>query len=570
MDVGSEKKCLERRLGLTGDIEADIGQLSPGQGQTLSQNIKRTNTVKSISFLVRDILMPILNNISDIFMIIFLWSREDKSFAYMTLALFYLPTIFLFVHFLLHFKKRNHFILKLLIFPVIGPAVDWIINIYLLLRRKKIQPELDEETKKFLDIIRVVNGVIESSLQLTWTMVLICLEVSPLPWADMTIVRDILGNTFPVPVSTLSLLFSVISIINQLSFYWRTFGVRRTRRTRKVEEVEEEGEDISCLFLVYPIVLTHLVFRVGVLALVSLFANIYSVSLLGLGLVSYSLLRLTRTCHEVDSVLGEAVASLANSIVLIPTSRDQTSHNLYFIHDTITNIFMMAFIISIQIINFDYNKPLFIRPDALIISHDGFIIFIFILVASFILHYLVRIIFFCSNQRSPKKKLFKMKVKATKVNIAKALLFLVNLGLVVATVILAAMSFYLSPGSSPPASTAGHCGIWLQSAVNKSNIAPISCDQTASIDNYLQSFSMETFLNDSDCFGRPFVPSSRTFYDFDLSEEDEKTVVAEDHWSLQEELSSPAVLIFLCFMLAISLSWILILTRSHLRKIIKC
>lgn len=329
-------------------------------------------------------------------------------------------------------------------------------------------------------------------------------------------------------------------------------------------------EEISCQFLVYPIVSTHLVFRVGVLALVSLFANIYSVSLLGLSLVSYSLIRLTRTCHETDSVLGEAVASLANSIVLIPTSRDQSSHNLYFIHDTLTNVFMMAFIITIQIINFDYNSPLFIRPDALIISHDGFIIFIFVLVGVFCLNYVARIIYFCCNQSSPKTKLFKMKVKATKVNIAKALLFLVNLGMLVTTVTLAVMSFYLSPSQAPPTSAGGDCGIWLQSAANKSNIAPVSCEK---IDNYLQYFSMETFLNDTDCFGRPFVPSSRAFHDLDSSEEDKNTPVVEEEeepWSLSEDLGSPAVIVFLCFMLSTSLSWILILIRSHLRKILKC
>ena len=565
MEGGTEKKCLERRLGLTGDLEADIENLSPGQGLTLSENIKRTHRINSISFLVRDILMPLLNNISDILMIIFLWRREDKTFAYMTLALFYLPTIFLIVHFILHFKKRNHFILKLLLFPLVGPAVDWIINIYLLLRRKKT--DLDEESQKFLDIIKVVNGVIESSLQLTWTLVLICLEVSPLPWVDMTMMRDILGNTFPLPVSSLSLLFSVFSILSQLTFYWRTFGLRR--RKRKVEE--EEGET-SCLFLVYPIVLTHLVFRVGVLALVSLFANIYSVSLLGVSLVTYSLLRLTRTCHEADSVLGEAVASLANSIVMIPTSREHRAHNLYFIHDTITNVFMMAFIIGIQIINFDYNNPLFIRPDALIISHDDFVIFIFILVSVICLNYLTRVIFFCSNQRTPKKTLFKMKVKATKVNVAKALLSLVNLGLVVATVILAVMSFYLSPAQPPPASAGGggNCGLWLQSAENKSNIAPISCGQAAGIEKYLQHFSLETFLNDSDCFGRTWTPSSRTFYDLDLSQEEKKVGELEKEWSLRNELSSPAVMIFLCFMLSLSLSWLLILIRSHLRKILTC
>ena len=560
--TSGDKKCLERRLGLTGDIEADLENLSPVQGKTLSQNVERTNRINLISFLVRDILMPIFNNISDISMIIFLWRREDKIFAYMTLALFYLPTVFLLVHYATHFRKTNLFAPKLLVFSLVGPSVDWIINISLIVRGKT-PADFDDKTKRFLDIIKVVNGVIESSFQLVWTVVLICLEVSPLPWADMTMVKDILGNTFPLPVSSLSLIFSVISIVNQLTFYWRNFGLRRKNNAKKGPE---DVGDVSGTFLVYPIVVTHLVFRVGVLAIVSLFSNIYSVTLLGLSLISYSIIRMTRTCHEQDSVLGEAVASLANSLLLIPTSTDHRSHNLYLLHDGITNVFMMTFIISIQIINFDYDNPLFVRPNTLIISHRLFIIFIFTLVTFFSLNYLLRFIFFYINQNCEKKGFWKRKMKLTKLNIAKALLFLVNLSQVLAILILALVSLLTQPVEET-VSGSGECGMWIQSARDKSHFLPLSCD-SHNLEFFTQVLSPDTLLNQTDCLPKVFLPSSssRTLYEHvDVPQDDITTL--EEESLISQTINNPTAIICISLTGSIVLLWTLILWRSRISKL---
>ena len=563
------RKCVERRLGLTGDIQADMSALSPEQGRTLRQNVERTRRVRLISSTLRDILLPIFNNISDVLMIIFLWRKHDKTFAYMTLALFYLPTIFLLAHFASHFRKANHFLAKLSIFSLLGPSMDWILNIFLLVRGKT-PAEFDGKTKNFLDIIKVVNGVIESSLQLVWTTVLICLEVIPLPWKDMTHIPDILGNTFPLPVSCLSLLFSVLCIVSQLTFYWRNFGLRRKRTGQKSCGDTAEG-NVSGSCLVYPLVATHLVFRVGVLALVSIFANIYSVSLLGINLISYSLIRLTRTCQEQDSVLGEAVASLANSLLLIPTSTDQRSHNLYVIHDAVTNVFMFGFLISIQIINFDYNKPLFIRPNTLVISHSVFIIIILSLVVAFCLNYLCRIMFFFANQRCEKKAFWKIKIKFTKMNILKALLVLVNFSLLVTAFVLATVSYLLNTNKNLPAvpavSAGEECGVWLQSATNKTKIAPVSCEESTRLQYYMKYSSLATLLNETDCLANTLSPQSRTLYDeLDLSHTDDK---AEEEWTGSDEIKFPTSIIFLCFMLSLSMSWFIILMRSYIRKLLR-
>ena len=156
-------------------------------------------------------------------------------------------------------------------------------------------------------------------------------------------------------------------------------------------------------------------------------------------------------------------------------------------------------------------------------------------------------------------------------NILKALLVLVNFSLLVTAFVLATVSYLLNTNKNLPAvpavSAGEECGVWLQSATNKTKIAPVSCEESTRLQYYMKYSTLATLLNETDCLANTLSPQSRTLYDeLDLPHTDDK---AEEEWTGSDEIKFPTSIIFLCFMLSLSMSWFIILMRSYIRKLLR-
>jgi len=432
----NKKSSLKRELGLTGDIDVDVERFGKN-GRKLSEINKRNKSVEKAENILLDIVFPACDNVTDVLMVVGLYTMPSyRTFSYWTMGLLYLPTIFLVIHYFLNLTKKRRWYVELPFLILLGPAVDWMIYLARLVKGKR-NMVVDKELDKFLYIAKIVNGVIEASLQLIWTLLLISIKVRPLPWSEMTQIPDLVGNTIPVPASTLSIIFSVISIIKSLAFFWNKYGVARSDGT--------VSEDTRYRFLVPLILVTTMVFRLGCLVIFAVYLNIYTMAILGLSLVTFNLLRLFRTCFEDSCALGETVSGFANSILPTPSSTDQRSHNLYLLHDLVTSSIYLCFLIIIQILNLNYSQPYYKRLDNLIIGHNEFLVMIGVIITIMIVHCVFRFIFYIGNlntsDRKPKlKKSKKLSIKVTKILIFKVIASLVLLLLMVSSLALTIVS----------------------------------------------------------------------------------------------------------------------------------
>jgi len=432
----NKKSSLKRELGLTGDIDVDVERFGKN-GRKLSEIHKRNKSLEKAESILLDIIFPACDNVTDVLMVVGLYTIPSyRTFSFWTMGLLYLPTVFLVIHYLLNLAKKRRWYVELPVLILFGPAVDWIIYLARLVKGKP-DIEVDKDVDKFLYIAKIVNGVIEASLQLIWTLLLISIKVRPLPWSEMTQIPDLVGNSIPVPASTLSLIFSTISIIKSLGFFWNKYGVARSDETN--------SEDTRYRFLVPLILATTMVFRLGCLVIFAVYLNIYTMAILGLSLVTFNLLRLFRTCFEDSCALGETVSGFANSILPTPSSTDQRSHNLYLLHDLVTSSIYLCFLIIIQILNLNYSQPYYKRLENLIIGHSEFLVVIAVILSIMIVHCILRFIFYIGNLNAPNKKpklkmSKRLSIKVTKILIVKVIASLVLLLLMVSSLALLIVS----------------------------------------------------------------------------------------------------------------------------------
>merc|ERR1719187_130193 len=254
----NKKSSLKRELGLTGDIDVDVERFGKN-GRKLSEIHKRNKSLEKAENIVLDIVFPACDNVTDVLMVVGLYTIPSyQTFSYWTMGLLYLPTVFLVIHYFLNLAKKRRWYVELPSLIMFGPAVDWIIYLTRLVKGKP-DIEVDKEVDKFLYIAKIVNGVIEASLQLIWTLLLISIKVRPLPWSEMTHIPDLVGNSLPVPASTLSIIFSCISIIKSLAYFWNKYGVARSDTNIT--------ETTRCRLLVPPILATSMIFRLGCLVI---------------------------------------------------------------------------------------------------------------------------------------------------------------------------------------------------------------------------------------------------------------------------------------------------------------
>jgi len=504
MEVATKRKGLERVLGLTGDIEVDIERFGKN-GRKISQSHRRSQTITSIERVVLDILLPACDNVSDGLLVTALYTRDStRVFSYWTLGLLYLPTLFLVVHYLFKLTKRRRWYLELSFVIGFGPAIDWLISLIKLVRGEKDNQE-DRELDKFIYIAKIVNGVIEASLQLIWTILLVSIGVNPIPWTDMTHIPDLLGNTIPFPASTVSLVFSSISIIKNMAYFWTNYGIVRPPGGLP------EGARAS--FLVAPILITSLVFRLGCLVMCAVYLNIYTMAVLGLSLVTYNIIRLFRPCFDESSVLGEAVSGFANSLLPTPSSTDQRSHNLYLLHDLVTSSMMMCFLVIIQILNLDYNQPVYTRPSTLIIGHIHFLVFISVIIITMAINCLFRVVFYLVNKNYTRNKETenksnwkKMKIKLTKIFIIKmTAVFVLGLLMIVSLALVAVSSIVTTKKVVPDGylheSTeilGSNCQVKFEPGIEFLSITSITCQSVE--DTTLIYFPAKNLLNNTGCF----------------------------------------------------------------------
>jgi len=502
LQMNNNKSSLKRELGLTGDIELDIERFGKN-GRKISEQHKRSKSLETIQHIIMDIIVPACDNVTDILMVIGLYNIPSfRVFSFWTIGLLYLPTFFLVIHFILNFRERSRWWAELIFLILFGPAIDWMTYLVRFIKKnqKNIQEPPDPNVDKFLFIAKIVNGVIEASLQLIWTVLLISIQVKPLPWTDLTHIPDLVGNTVPIPVSTLSIVFSVISIIKSLAYFWNNYGVAR-----------HDGSiptDIKGGFLVLPILFTSLIFRLGCLIMFSVYLNIYTIAVLGLSLVVFNIIRLFRICYEESSALGEAVSSFANSILPTPSSTDPRSHNLYLIHDLITSSIYLSFLIVIQVLNLDYNNPTYKRLDNLVIGHKEFLLIIGVIIFIVLVNCFSRFLFSFLNWKSghtlenkESKRVSQLKIKINKVVIVKVLSILF-LGLLMATsVALLVVSAVIS--SDPVVKTVDYsddisskCLVKFQYGDEFLLVNSITCNSVANIE-----FSQpKNILNDTLCY----------------------------------------------------------------------
>jgi len=492
----NKKSSLKRELGLTGDIEVDVERFGKN-GRKLSEIHKRNKSLEKAENIVLDIVFPACDNVTDVLMVVGLYTMPSyRTFSYWTLGLLYLPTVFLVIHFLLNFTKRRLWYAELTFLLLFGPAVDWIIYLARLIKGEKAI-FMDKELEKFLFIAKIVNGVIEASLQLIWTLLLISIKVRPLPWAEMTQIPDLVGNSLPVPASTLSIIFSCISIIKSLAYFWNKYGVARSDTTIT--------ETTRCRLLVPPILATSMIFRLGCLVIFAVYLNIYTMAILGISLVTFNLLRLFRTCFEDSCALGETVSGFANSILPTPSSTDQRSHNLYMLHDLFTSSIYLSFLIIIQLLNLDYSHPYYKRLNNLIIGHNEFLVMIGIIITIMIIHCFLRFVFYLVNintsTKSEKaKKSKKLSIKLNKILAIKVVSSVFLLLLMASSLALLIVSAVVTtkPVEAKEEIISATCQVSFEFDPGNEflSISSINCESVSTV-----TFSSpQNVLNDSQCY----------------------------------------------------------------------
>jgi len=500
MEEGNQthkKSSLKRELGLTGDIELDVERFGKN-GRKISEIHKRDKTIEKAQSVVLDIALPACDNVTDVLMVVGLYNMPSyRVFSYWTMGLLYLPTVFLIIHYLLNFTKRRRWYAELAFLIVLGPAVDWIIYLTRLVKGEK-DIQVDKEVDKFLYIAKIVNGVIEASLQLIWTILLISIQVRPLPWLEITHIPDLVGNSIPVPASTLSIVFSAISIIKSLAYFWNRYGVVRTDGSLP--------EDTKCSLLVPPILMTSMVFRLGCLVIFTVYLNIYTMAVLGLSFVAFNVIRLFRTCFEDSCALGETVSGFANSILPTPSSSDQRSHNLYLIHDLVTSSLFLCFLIIIQILNLDYSHPYYKRLENLIIGHNEFLVMIGVIITIITVNCILRFIFYLVNINASKKPSKTKRLQSTRLNIklnkmlliraaaslVLALLMASSVALLIVSAIVTTKHFEVEDQVD---TISANCLVKFEPGVDFLTIDSITCDSVSKIIYN----SPQNILNDTQC-----------------------------------------------------------------------
>lgn len=575
------KSSLKRELGLTGDIEVDVERFGKN-GRKISEIHKRNQTLEKIQSVVMDIALPACDNVTDVIMVVGLYTMPSyRVFSYWTMGLLYLPTVFLVIHYLLNFTKRHRWYAELPFLIFFGPTVDWVIYLVRLVKGEKAN-QVDKEVDKFLYIAKIVNGVIEASLQLIWTILLITIKVKPLPWTDMTNIPDLVGNSVPIPASTLSIIFSAISIIKSLAYFWNRYGVVRNDGSLP--------EDNSCSFLVLPILATSMIFRLGCLVMFTVYLNIYTMAVLGLSLVAFNIIRLFRTCFEESCALGETVSGFANSILPTPSSSDQRSHNLYLLHDLVTSSLYLCFLIIIQVLNLNYSHPFYKRLDNLIIGHTEFLVMIGIIIAIIATNCILRFIFQFVNRNSTKKntaakksKTARLNLKLTKILMIKAAAALVLALLMASSVALIIVSAIVTTKNAEDSTdiTGSNCLVKFEPGMDFLTINSISCDSVSKI----VYNSPKDILNDTQCYSNirnddveNLVATSRMFYgsnlllefEYDFEDLDIKnqTSLSEQNPALPAGFGKLENIIFIAIMvlIALALAVVLLVCKKPARK----
>ena len=369
---------------LSGNSKTEISVDEGRRHSRLSQNfnnteVRRTKYLRTVVSIVTEILLPIVSIISSILNTLNLIFNKSQQEASMGVALILLPNVLFVCYYLENMFHREKKILELFLLITFGPIVRWLCSVKLLMIQLSGDETAvgDEDILDFINASKLVDGIIQTAVQVIWILYLIAIDIYPFLPFFLEIERKQLnwfGNQVDVPViSSLTLYSSLAVLVKNLADLWMLHIPRATNQAGSETVLDNQGvgklKKLQQWMLLILFVTSGVLYRLVSYLLLFVHLNLFMMPSLGVMILSFALhivLRGLSNQFYVDATKMDVfLTACCCSLVPTPTSPDIKAHNLLQAHCAITNLLLMFCLGTCMFLSIDYSLPIINRPLAL-------------------------------------------------------------------------------------------------------------------------------------------------------------------------------------------------------------